>query len=332
MKLLSKAVRDFVLRRFGPGVLGRASQLRGGLEARDVTRIDVFRGQQALGSFVAKPFTPETSREVRIYRMLKSERPNRLLPALLGSCSTGRNRGYLFLEWIPSEYSWPWDNLRSSSLVLEELAFLHGSSLPGRGEAALKGLDYERALRDSANSTVTEYLRALANGVRPGNRPMLRALERFAACLPRLRRDLLAFTGPAFVHGDVHTGNVMLTRAGPGYRLVFIDWAKARIGSPLEDVASWVHSLGMWEPEARRRHDTMLQRYLVANGGTGKLSRGFREACILAGAFNALAGALRYHLTVLQDGTSSEEAKRRSQSAAVGWLRIVRRADACCGA
>jgi hypothetical protein len=37
-----------------------------------------------------------------------------------------------------------------------------------------------------------------------------------------------------------------------------IDWARARRGSPFEDVASWLHSLGCWEPEARRRHDSLL--------------------------------------------------------------------------
>lgn len=327
--VLSRIVQDFVRQHFGPGVRVKATPLWGGLVARDVARVDVCRGRQPLATFVAKPFSAETSREVRIYRMLNSAH-HHLLPALLGWRSTGRSRGYAFLEWVPAEHPWPWGDLRSSSLVLEELAFLHRSRLPRRGEAALAGLDYERELRESAQSTLAEYRRAFANGVRPGNRPMLRALERFTADVPRLRRELLAFTGATLVHGDVHTGNVILTRKGPHSRPVFIDWAKARMGSPLEDVASWVQSLAMWEPEARRRHDTMLQRYLIARGSAGMLSRGFREACILAGACNALAGALRYHLAVLQDSKASAGAKGDSYRAAADWLRIVRRAEACC--
>jgi Ser/Thr protein kinase RdoA (MazF antagonist) len=326
---VSTVVQDFVRQHFGPGVRLKAAPLWGGLVARDVVRVDVYRAQQPLGSFVAKPFTAETSREIRIYRMLKSGHHRHLLPALLGWRSIGRSRGYAFLEWVPGEHPWPWSSVRCSSLVLEELASLHSWRLPKRGEAALAGLDYELELRESARSTVAEYRRAFATGVRPGNRPMLRALERFAGDLPRLRRELLAFTGVTLVHGDVHTGNVVLTGKGTSYRPVFFAWAKARMGSPLEDVASWVHSLAIWEPEARRRHDTMLQRYLAARGCAGTLSRGFREACILAGACNALAGALRYHLTVLQDSRAPAEAKVDSYRAAADWLRIVRRADAC---
>jgi hypothetical protein len=326
---LSRVVQDFVRQHFGPGLRVKAAPLRGGLVARNVARVDVYSGQQPLGSFVAKPFTAETSREIRIYGMLKSGHRHHLLPALLGWRSIGGNQGYVFLEWVAPEHPWPWADVRCSALVLEALAFLHRAGLPRRGEAALAGLDYELELRESAHSTVAEYRRAVANGVRPGTRPMLRALERFTAALPRLRRELLALTGATLVHGDVHTGNVMLTRKGTHCGPVFIDWAKARIGSPLEDVVSWVHSLAMWEPEARRRHDTMLQRYLVARGGAGTLSRSFRDACILAGACNALAGALRYHLTVLQASGASVGAKADSYRAAADWLRIVRRADCC---
>jgi hypothetical protein len=46
--------------------------------------------------------------------------------------------------------------------------------------------------------------------------------------------------------------------------VVPVDWARARIGSPLEDVASWLHSLGCCEPQARKRHDTLMRAYLEA--------------------------------------------------------------------
>jgi hypothetical protein len=73
----------------------------------------------------------------------------------------------------------------------------------------------------------------------------------------------------------------------------------------------------------------MLQRYLVAQGSGTTVSQAFRDACILAGACNALAGALRYHLLVLEDQQRSTRMKFNSYRAAADWLRIIRRADAC---
>jgi aminoglycoside phosphotransferase (APT) family kinase protein len=294
--------------------------------ADGIARVDVHRRKKLLYSFVAKPFADETSRELHVYRLLTSTRQfAHLLPALLGWMFTGRNRGYTFLEWVPAEHPWPWQDLRSSSAVLEELAELHSCDPSENVHHAAANWDYEQELTESAHRTLAEYRRLFAsNGGRPGNRPMLRALERLLAALPKVRRELLAFTGTALLHGDVHTGNVILTSCDANPRPVFIDWARARLGSPLEDVASWVHSLGLWEPEVRRRHDTLLKCYLAARGSSMKLSGSFREACILAGACNALAGALRYHLSVIECCGGEE-----SYRAAADWLRIVRRADMC---
>jgi hypothetical protein len=118
-------------------------------------------------------------------------------------------------------------------------------------------------------------------------------------------------------------------REGAAERVVLLDWGRARVGSPLEDVASWLQSLGFWEPEARRRHDTLLRRYLVARGLPRHLGPEVRDAYWLAAASNGLAGALRYHLAVI-DGWSQPTAARRAHSvrAAADWLRVIRRADA----
>ena len=155
---------------------------------------------------------------------------------------------------------------------------------------------------------------------------MLRPLERLLSSLPRLRRELFTAAGTAVLHGDAHPGNVIVK----GIRIILLDWGRTRIGSPLEDVSSWVHSLGLWEPAARVKHDALLKRYLSARGHSSSgLSQSFRDACILAGACNALAGALRYHLAVIGDRESSDRQKWDSHRAAADWLRILRRADMC---
>lgn len=77
-----------------------------------------------------------------------------------------------------------------------------------------------------------------------------------------MRRELLTFLpfGKVAIHGDVHTGNVLVRRHPGGAEPVLIDWGRARGGSPLEDLSAWLQSLGYWEPQARRRHDTLISR------------------------------------------------------------------------
>ncbi len=126
---------------------------------------------------------------------------------------------------------------------------------------------------------------------------------RLAAALPEIRRVLLA-TAPhaVWIHGDMHPGNVIMRRGVAGAEPVLLDWARARPGSPLEDVSAWVQSLGHWEPQARRLY-------------------------WLAGTCNALAGALWYHVDAL--GQARTPAQRATALTLTRkWLRVIRRADA----
>jgi hypothetical protein len=109
-----------------------------------------------------------------------------------------------------------------------------------------------------------------------------------------------------------------------------LDWGRARLGSPLEDVSSWLQSLGYWEPEVRRAHDTLLRHYLAVRGLSTHLGHDLRERYWLAGACNGLAGALHYHLLAAA-AAADRQGRRRAQAVAAtkDWLRIIRRADAC---
>jgi hypothetical protein len=109
---------------------------------------------------------------------------------------------------------------------------------------------------------------------------------------------------------------------------VLIDWARARRGSPLEDLASWLHSLGCWEPNARRRHDTLLQIYLDARGEPRELSVQLRSRYWYASACNGLSGAIRYHLSVLSNLECSADLRYHSLRALAEWERVIRRVAA----
>jgi aminoglycoside phosphotransferase (APT) family kinase protein len=154
---------------------------------------------------------------------------------------------------------------------------------------------------------------------------MSRTLERAAAALPEMRHQLFTAYGRTLIHGDAHPGNVLLRRG----TALLIDWGRARAGSPLEDVSSWVQTLGVWEPEARRGHDTLLARYVRARDLGHGLDGHLRQAHWIAGASNALAGALRYHLFVISDRSQTPRRRVDSWRAVAHWLRIIRRADAC---
>jgi hypothetical protein len=322
------AVYEFAQESFGSGFRIEMLPLHGGLEAEAISRVVVRRRGKPIGSFVAKPFCGAAARELDVYRFLRTTAQTGLAPKLLGWRYTSRSKnvGYVFLEWVEPDRCWPWQDLAASSLVLQQLATLHRSRPVLSSTILATYWDYESELIQSSHLTLEAYRRGFMAGLRPGGRPMLPALERLLSTLPRLRRELIAFTGTTLVHGDAHPGNAVIRKR----TAVLLDWARARIGSPLEDVSSWVHSLASWEPEARRRHDTLLRHYrAVCSDSPSTLSADFREACVLAGACNALAGALRYHLAVLQDRERSDREQFDSYQAAADWLRIIRRADLC---
>jgi aminoglycoside phosphotransferase (APT) family kinase protein len=183
--------------------------------------------------------------------------------------------------------------------------------------------DYETALARSAQSTLELARDARDTG---GTRLWRRLgdLRRVVAALPRIRQRLMSGE-TSVIHGDMHPGNVIL-RGGANHDVAMIDWARSRLGSPLEDVASWLHSLGCWEPEARRRHDTLMRMYLDARRAHQVFSSSVRVDYWFASASNGLSGAMRYHLAVLSDEGAVAAVRYDSRRALIAWERVIRRA------
>ena len=230
---------------------------------------------------------------------------------------------YLYLEHADSVSSWPWADTRLAAVVCRELARLHDTpDLPRDGFA----WDYEAALTGSAASTLH-----VADAARnPEGQRYWRPvgeLRRVVAALPAIRSHLLS-VGTTVIHGDMQPGNVILRRGEPHPEALLIDWARARIGSPFEDMAAWLHSLGCWEPQARRRHDTLMRAYLDARQSPRRFTRDLRLVYWLASVSNGLSGAIRYHLAILSDSGATESARYDSWRALRAWERVVRRAAA----
>jgi Ser/Thr protein kinase RdoA (MazF antagonist) len=215
-----------------------------------------------------------------------------------------------------------------TGLVLSDLAQLHRKlavcSWPE------PNWDYEAELQDSAQLTLDTFDRILLAGASENMRDARRWLRRIVLDLPRIRQSLLDNQDfpRTTLHGDVHSGNVVLRSARGTPSTVLLDWGRARCGSPFEDVSSWLQSLSHWEPEARRRHDTLVRYYLRARGGSDVLHRSVRDLYWLAAACNVLAGALRYHLVVAGSNDQPARVRVGAHGAVRHQLRVIRRAHA----
>jgi hypothetical protein len=304
--------------------------LHGGLEAAGVEHIQArfldARGRRRVFSVVAKRLVGRGLREHAVYRDVLGTRAASFAPRLLGSDCVGPQCTTLYLEPVRSMSAWPWRDVTLSQQVLERVAGLHRAAR--KDPPRLPAWDYEAEL-SAAGFEALEHLERCRRD--PVLRALARALpstKRLVHALPELRRELLwSSLGTSLVHGDLHSGNVIVRRRATGAEPVFIDWGRARSGSPLEDVSSWLQSLGYWEPEARRRHDTLFRGYLRALGRPDRLTAELREAYWLAGASNAFAGSLSYHLQRAQHAVSKPE-REHGMRAAYDALRVLRRAHA----
>ncbi len=306
--------------------------LRGGLEAMAVAEVTArftdIQGRPRTFGFVVKLLEGATVREAAAYLHVVPLLGATIAPALLGITHQGSESCLLFLERVRPVRRWPWRDEVAAKRLLGHLAHLHATAPPVPALAALSGWDYEGELAERTR-LAAKLLEAMPREedllhLRRG----LASVRRLGEVLPELRRQLLAFDslGTAMIHGDAHPGNAMVRS---GERPVLLDWGRARFGSPLEDVSSWLQSLGYWEPAARRRHDTLLAGYLAARGLPARAGRELRDAYWLAGASNMLSGAPLVHLWTAQGAPLGSRRRAAGIKAAEDALRIIRRADVC---
>ena len=287
--------------------------LRGGLEA-SVARLTVG-GERSRQQMVVKRLTSGARREALRYQLLAS---SNVTPRLIAAAERD-DATYLFLEHVRPVSTWPWRDSANTRLVLRQLARVHriGESMPHPDD-----WDYERELHASAAETLAVALESAPLLPELDWRREFRTLRRVSAGIAEWRHRMREVLGSTLIHGDVHSGNVILRRNG---EVVLLDWGRSRAGSPLEDVSSWLLSLRSWEPAAERDHDTLFRDYLAAAGHEPRLTPELRDGYWIAAASNALAGALRYQLVVARDagGRKREVALAQAQ----GALRVIRRAD-----
>jgi thiamine kinase-like enzyme len=332
---LERQVRAILDRQTGE--LTRTEQLhvqplRGGLVAPSVQHVvahytsSAGRHQTAL---VVKQLQGEACREASIYEALMRIPDRTFAPALLGVERVDGQDTRLYLEAIASASEWPWRDTLMAGRVLEALSRLHTSEDQWVLRTTVADWNYEDALAQSAWATL-EFAECVRHEIAPLKRAFP-ALRGVVSDLPRIRVALMNESSlpRTVLHGDAHPGNVIVRQRGELHEPVFLDWERARLGSPLEDVSSWLQSLGYWEPAVKRKHDTLLGRYLEARGLEARPNRALRDAYWAASASNMLAGALRYHLHLATDPQRSADERSGAYYAASDALRMIRRAYAC---
>ena len=333
---LHSRLAEFARRHLGATPIElRARTLRGGLTAGAVMHVVAQSGpsgeKRHRHEFVIKRLPRTDAREAEVYRSLPPDIAVDLAPRMLAVEQHDPEFVDLYLEAIVRTQRWPWHDVTFAAAVLRRLAALHALEHDPLLEQARAGWDYEAELRDRAHEVLRRVERFASESRDPVARSSLPALRRVVSSLDALRSHLVDAGPfpPAVLHGDVHPGNVLVRRHAGQSEPVFLDWGRARVGSPLEDVSSWLQSLGFWEPAVKRKHDTLLRTYLDARGLHGHPSRAIRDVYWLAAASNCLAGALAYHIEVTGLEQPGSHARDAALAAAYDYLRMVRRADAC---
>ncbi|MGY3622500.1 aminoglycoside phosphotransferase family protein [Bradyrhizobium sp. USDA 10063] len=306
--------------------------MRGGLEsgvALVTSHVVGSGGRLRSVRFVLKRLEGRMMREADIYERLALWFAAESCPRLLRIIRFDQHHVYLCLEAVRRASAWPWADVSLSRELLTRMARFHVAATGSDDHCPFWNYDadLERAALETLDALErSRNVPALAMFTRD-----IPPVRRMALAHAKLRCELLS-GGPLSarpIHGDLHTGNALARRRASVVEPILLDWGRARVGSPLEDVSSWLQTLGVWAPEIRCRHDSLFADYLAALGMERKLTPSIQNAYWLAGCSNALSGALAHHLRV---AANADDGSRRRSSAvrlALAWLRIIRRADSC---
>jgi hypothetical protein len=265
-----KPMLEEILGESAQNLIVESETIDGGIEAAAVTlltvRCQTLSGRPKMLRCVAKHLMGRPVREAMIYEHFISAHARHLAPELLAVVRTGDGGAILLIEAIRRVRAWPWRKMETVEALIARLAEFHASA--ENAAALIPDWDYEAELQDMAEHTRSALDRCRSDRDLSMLAQDLPALNKVVLALPEIRRQLLAERpfGCRPIHGDVHPGNVLVRRRTGEDRSILLDWGRARLASPLEDVSSWLQSLGYWEPEGRRRHDTLLAAYLSALG------------------------------------------------------------------
>jgi hypothetical protein len=268
----SDLIRD-VVRRMGGDAAAAApitlKPLRGGLEGQAIDLVTARHqdtaGRPRMIRFVVKRLGGWAAREACVYERLVAAHAGRVSPRLLAVDRPSEGRAVIYMEAIRPAGAWPWRDLSLAGELLRQLAVFHRAAA---GSTALVPIwDYE-AEQDGMATATLAALEGLRNHPDlAGLARSLPATRRMVAARSRLRGQLLQerpFQAQP-IHGDVHSGNVLVRRREGAYRPIMLDWARARSDRPL-------HLLGTPSQASPRAEQHGAAQVLLHQGPSTKPS------------------------------------------------------------
>jgi hygromycin-B 7''-O-kinase len=189
------------------------------------------------GSLVVKRYTGESrwkqAKEAHVYALLAD------VPGVPAVEDVDREHGVTVMTRVPGEplASAPAEEMWELYRQLGALqAVVHGIAQPAFGYLTTEVLD---PAPDNTAYMSRQFAVKLAEFAERGGDP---AIHRLAAARVAARSDLFrSCAGPVLCHNDLHEGNVLVTRAGDGWRVTgFVDVENAVAADPLMDLAKTI--------------------------------------------------------------------------------------------
>jgi hygromycin-B 7''-O-kinase len=189
------------------------------------------------GSLVVKRYTGESrwkqAKEAHVYALLAD------VPGVPAVEDVDREHGVTVMTRVPGEplASAPAEEMWELYRQLGALqAVVHGIAQPAFGYLTTEVLD---PAPDNTAYMSRQFAVKLAEFAKRGGDP---AIHRLAVTRVAERSDLFrSCAGPVLCHNDLHEGNVLVTRAGDGWRVTgFVDVENAVAADPLMDLAKTI--------------------------------------------------------------------------------------------
>jgi aminoglycoside phosphotransferase (APT) family kinase protein len=206
------------------------------------------------------------SHEVDFYRAMQSQPHQVSIPLIYSAEVDDANHSYLLMQdlsdtHIQKPLPIPPSN-HHCELIVEALANLHAhwwnSPVLGKQLGSRYTAEQSTASEKRLHETFPQFVDYLGDALLPAQRHMYEKILR-SDLLKRLSRRLIEQHNVTLVHGDVHTGNVMLPKSAQD-SIVLIDWHRWSIDLGAFDLAFMIAL--HWSPARRETFEKpLLRRY-----------------------------------------------------------------------
>lgn len=221
----------------------------------------------------------------------------------------------LYLEYVQPVEEWPWQDISFHKLVLGQLARLHAHFWNQNDRLASvhwlsenSSAYYSRLFKTKTYQTISNLYKGQEHGVLGDlTSDLIASVENISRALQRILH-FLHHQKRTLLHGDLHGENVLVgkDRHVNDGQVLIIDWDRARLGHPLEDLSRWIENFQWTAPEITPSRETLLHIYSealeVALGGEWLPQRDFLSAYYSSAVIYTILSELPWTVRTLVSG------------------------------